>query len=150
MYKTTATKLFANANKDSAHAIQRIKRQRLQLANAKANMKVFINVMRPLLESSDHMGIVSGYEKPTIYVHARGLESFKTGRIVGMLQVLEAMGTAKSTEDWASSINRDFEYTMSNYNVMFCAFVKEDSPTCRKIEVGTEIQTIVKYAIQCD
>ena len=150
MYKTTATKLFANANKDSANATQRIKRQRLQLANAKANMKVFINVMRPLLESLDHMSIVGGYDKPTIYVHARGLESFKTGRIVGMLQVLEALGTAKSTEDWASSINRDFEYTMSNYNVMFCAFVKEDSPTCRKIEVGTETQTIVKYAIQCD
>ena len=150
MYKTTATKLFANANKDSANATQRIKRQRLQLANAKANMAVFINVMRPLLGSLDHMSIVNGYDKPTIYVHARGLESFKTGRIVGMLQVLEALGTAKSTEDWASSINRDFEYTMSNYNVMFCAFVKEDSATCRKIEVGTETQTIVKYAIQCD
>ena len=44
MYKTTATKLFANANKDSANATQRIKRQRLQLANAKAQITTFLRV----------------------------------------------------------------------------------------------------------
>ena len=150
MYKTTASKLFANANRDNNETIARIKRQKVQLVTAKESMLPFINVMRSLLKDSDHMSISNGYEKPSIYMHVRGLDSFKSGRIVGMLQALEAFGTAKGTEDWASSINRDYHYDMGEYSVRFCAYVKEDSPTCRKIEVGTETQTVIKYAIQCD
>jgi len=150
MLKTTATKMFANANSDSNETIARAKKQKALLANTKKDMVPFINVMRTLLVQNDHMSIINGYHRPMIYIHARGLESFKTGRIVELLQVLEAFGSAEGSEDWPSSINRDYKYAMAKFDVRLAAYVKEDSPTCRKVEVGTETQTVIKYAIQCD
>ena len=81
MYKTTATKMFANANRDNNETIARIKRQKVQLATAKEAMLPFINVMRSLLKDSDHMSISNGYEKPSIYMHVRGLDSFKSAQL---------------------------------------------------------------------
>jgi hypothetical protein len=150
MKKTSVAKLFANANADLSHTIIRAKAQKARLANIKDDMKPFINTMREMLNDSDLMHIVSGYEKPVVYLNIRNLESFKTGRIVQILQVLEAFGTADSTTDYAGIVNRDYKYNMGKYDVTLCAYVREDSPTCRKVAVGTEVQTVVKYEIQCD
>jgi hypothetical protein len=150
MYKTTASKLFANANRDSTMTIARAKRMKVQLADARDSMKRFINIVRPLLGDIDIMHIVNGNDKPVVYINMRNLDSFKHGRIVDVLQVLEAFGSADGTTDWASIVNRDFKYNMSKYDVTLCAYVREDSPTCRKIAVGSETQVVVQYQIECD
>ena len=150
MIKTTATKLFAQANIDTTYAIKRAKQQKVRLASIKADLKLFINVLRPVLNDNDHMSIVNGSDKPVLYINMRDLDSFKTGRVIDTLKVLEAFGTADKTEDWASLVNRDYHYSMGKYDVRLCAYVREDSPTCRKVVVGSETQTVVKYEIQCD
>ena len=150
MYKTTATKLFASANSDLTHTIKRAKDQRSNLKSAKADMTLVINVLRPVLKPQDNVGIVSDFDKPTIYIHMSGLDSFKSERITRVLQVLEAFGTSTGTKDWASIVNRDYKYTMGKFNVTLCAYVRADSPTCRKVAIGSETQTVVKYEIQCD
>jgi len=150
MYKTTASKMFANANRDFASAIRRAKEQKAQLAYAKDDLKVFINIVRPLLDARDVTHIISGSDKPVLYINMRNLESFKTGRIVKVLQVMEAFGASRRTEDWADIVNRDFKYDMGKYDVTLCAYVREDSPTCRKVAVGSEVKTVVTYEIQCD
>ena len=150
MLKTTASQVFKNATRDIADTMKRARTNKAQLANAKTDMALFINVVRPLLKESDSITILTGYSKPTMVINARGLESFKTGSILQIIQVLEAFGTATRTTDYAGVINRDFNYEMPKFEVMLCAYVREDSPTCRKIAVGTETQTVVKYEIQCD
>jgi hypothetical protein len=150
MLKTTATKLFASANSDSTHAIKRAKEQKARLMTAKADMTLLINVLRPVLNPNEAVGIANGFEKPVIYIHMSGLDSFKSERITRVLQVLEAFGTSTGTKDWASIVNRDYKYTMGKFDVTLCAYVRDDSPSCRKIAVGSETQTVVKYEIQCD
>jgi hypothetical protein len=142
--------MFANANRDINASIARVKRQKMQLADAKADMKLFINIVRPLLDQFDVTHIVNGHDKPMLYINMRQLESFKTGRITKVLQVLEAFGSAEGTDDWAGAVNRDFKYDMNKYGVVLCAYVREDSPTCRKIAVGSDTHTVIKYEIQCD
>jgi hypothetical protein len=66
------------------------------------------------------------------------------------LQVLEAFGESEGTDDWANAVNRDFKYDMGKYGVVLCAYVRDDSPTCRKIAVGSDTHTVIKYEIQCD
>ena len=150
MLKTTATKLFASANADSTNVIKRAKEQKARLASAKVEMTFMLKVLRTVLSGDDHVSIVNGCEKPILYIHMRGLDSFKSDRIMKALQVLSAFGEIKRTEDFANIVNRDYKYTMGTYDAMLCAYVREDSPTCRKIAVGTETQTVVKYEIQCD
>jgi hypothetical protein len=61
------------------------------------------------------------------------------------------------TTDYPNCLNRDFrfefKYGPSWYEtivVSIAAYVREDSPTCRKVLVGTETQTVEKYKIVCD
>jgi hypothetical protein len=150
MLKTTASQVFKNTARDINNTIQRGRKQKAILAECKPDMALIINVLRPLLEGQDYISIMMGVTKPQIIVYANNLESFKSGRIVKILQVLEAFGTIEKTTDWPSLINRDYKYDMPKYEVNLCAYVKEDSPTCRKIAIGSETQTVVKYAIQCD
>ena len=150
MLKTTATKLFASANADSTNAIKRAKEQKARLMLAKTDMTLMFRVLRSVLNPYDNVSIANGLEKPTLYIHMSNLESFKSERITRVLQVLEAFGTSVGTKDWASIVNRDFKYAMGKYDVTLCAYVREDSPTCRKVAVGSETQTVVKYEIQCD
>jgi hypothetical protein len=150
MLKTTASQVFKNATRDISDTMKRARKNKAQLATAKADMALFINVVRPLLKESDSINILTGYSKPMMVINARGLESFKTGPILQVLQVMEAFGTSTGTTDYAGVINRDFRYEMPKFEVMFRAYVKEDSATCRKVAVGTEVQTVVKYEIQCD
>lgn len=150
MLKTKASQVFKNTARDISDTMKRARNNKVQLANAKADMALFINVVRPLLKESDTINILMGYSKPMMVVNARGLESFKTGSILQIIQVLEAFGTATRTTDYAGVINRDYIYEMPKFEVMLCAYVREDSPTCRKVAVGTDVQTVVKYEIQCD
>jgi hypothetical protein len=150
MLKTKASQVFKNTARDISDTMKRARNNKVQLANAKADMALFINVVRPLLKESDSINILMGYSKPMMVVNARGLESFKTGSILQIIQVLEAFGTATRTTDYAGVINRDYIYEMPKFEVMLCAYVREDSPTCRKVAVGTDVQTVVKYEIQCD
>jgi len=150
MLKTKASLVFKNATRDITDTMKRACSNKVQLANAKADITLLINVVRPLLKESDSMHIVMGYGKPLFLIHARNLESFKTGSIVQIIQILEAFGTVKSTREFASVINRDFTYEMPKFETMLCAYVKDDSPTCRKVAIGSETQTVVKYEIQCD
>jgi hypothetical protein len=150
MLKTKASQVFKNTARDISDTMKRARNNKVQLANAKADMALFINVVRPLLKESDTINILMGYSKPMMVINARGLESFKTGSILQIIQVLEAFGTATRTTDYAGVINRDFNYEMPKFEVMLCAYVRDDSPTCRKVAVGTDVQTVVKYEIQCD
>ena len=150
MIKTTATKLFAEANSDSTNAIKRAKEQKARLASAKSEMTFMFKILRSVLLPRDGVSIANGIERPTLYIHMSGLDSFKSERLTRTLQVLEAFGTSVGTKDWAGIVNRDFKYAMGKYDVTLCAYVREDSPTCRKIAVGSETQTVVKYEIQCD
>ena len=102
------------------------------------------------MDSRDRLSIYTGFEKPQILISMRELDSFKQGRIVDVLKALEVYGECRTTRDWAESINRDYHYDMPEFTVALHAYVKEDSPTCRKVAVGTATETVVKYEIQCD
>ena len=53
-------------------------------------------------------------------------------------------------EDYAASINRDFRFTTTKWTASISAYVKDDSPTCRKVVVGTKMVEQVQYEISCD
>jgi hypothetical protein len=150
MKKPTIASVFKSANADANDTIKRAKVGKTKLANAKAKITAFIRVIRPLMDSRDRLSIYTGFEKPQILISMRELDSFKQGRIVDVLKALEVYGECRTTRDWAESINRYYHYDMPEFTVALHAYVKEDSPTCRKVAVGTATETVVKYEIQCD
>jgi len=89
--------------------------------------------------------------EPTINIYMHNLDSFKDSRLLNVLEYFEDLGNAKTdTRDYAQSVNRSYRFKYDNFMVRVDATVRSDSPTCRRVVVGTEIAKIEKYEIQCD
>ena len=89
-------------------------------------------------------------EKPVAYVRMSRLESFKDARLSDFLDKLIAMDGEMSTTDYASIMNRAFTCNFSDFQVYIDAYVKDDSPTCRKVVIGTRVEEVLDYEIVCD
>ena len=92
----------------------------------------------------------------TVMVDLRQLDGFKDTRLVQVLDKLTAMTDEVSTYDYPAQVNRDYtfhigeRYTDSHIGVRVSAYVKEDSPTCKKVVIGTEMIEQLTYEIVCD
>ena len=89
----------------------------------------------------------------TISMYMENVESFKCDEVGARLWALENWEGLKRqhTHDYASSINRTFTYEYEGgLKVSFNVYVRSDSPTCRRVVVSEEIQTVPTYKIVCD
>ena len=119
----------------------------------KVNRKMLGKVMRAiekLIAPDDRMYLMTDSYLPHVYINMRNLESFKDDRLVKVLGYLSETMDDMKTVDWAQSVNRDFKFNSGTHSVAISAYVREDSPTCRKVLVGTEQQTVEKFEIVCD
>jgi hypothetical protein len=79
------------------------------------------------------------------------LSSFKDSSLEDLLtKLLDNNFIPKETSDYPNILNKDFSFEKDNILIKIAAYVASDSPTCRKVKVGEEIQVVDKYEIQCD
>ena len=92
--------------------------------------------------------------KPCIVVHMHHLDSLKQRELVWALEYLtvetDKVGGKMKTQDYAEAVNRDFIFSTDKWEARIVAYVKSDSPTCRKVVIGTEMVQQHKYQIVCD
>jgi hypothetical protein len=93
----------------------------------------------------------------TIALTLRGIEGFKCPALSAVLEYCneKCEPNRTSTSDWAESLNREFRFKLApqfgeNCTITVNAYVKSDSPTCRKVVVGTVMEEVKRYEIQCD
>ena len=92
----------------------------------------------------------TGYYKPTIEVTLNKLESFKDDQLVKLLSFLTDRANNMSSKDYANWMNRDFSFELEDVYVNISAYVRSDSPTCRKVQVGVTVQEVAEYELVCD
>jgi hypothetical protein len=148
--QSKATKAFASGLADAKRSVESAT---AQLNVIKTNRKPIGKVLRALEKvtlANDRMYLMVSNNQPYIYISMYNLESFKDDRLANVLGYLsETMDNMKS-EDWPQSLNRDYRFTSSTHSVTVSAYVRDDSPTCRKVVVGSELRTVEKYEIVCD
>jgi len=133
-----------------------VKRDKSLLKSAKIQKRL-TQLVAPLLYilgglSNIRIEVYCG--KPVVYVSMFSIDSFKQDELVNALgyltEITEKDNGKITTEDWAVAVNRDFRFETEEWRVCVHAYVKDDSPTCRKIAVGTEVIERTKYEIVCD
>ena len=114
-------------------------------------------LMQPLLYAVGETGNVYvsvNYGKPEINVTMYRLDSLKQRELVWALEYLtietDKLGDKTRTQDWAAAVNRDFIFSTDKWDARISAYVKDDSETCRKVVIGTEMVEQHKYQIVCD
>lgn len=80
------------------------------------------------------------------------VEGLKTNAIVALIALLDNTVQATASEDYATEwcAERTFIFEDANLQISLQCNIKSDSPTCKKVVVGTELKEVVKYAIACD
>jgi hypothetical protein len=159
MAQFTAVSVFNNAIADQAESLVNTKKR---IAILRSNKSRIEKILRPvalimsgagLNNNSVFVNADSHDETFTIGLYIYGLESFKAPALVTLIEYFDSMSDEGQTRtrDWPESINRDYHFRLHKGNkVTLGAYVKDDSPTCRKVVIGSEVKEVFKYEIQCD
>ena len=149
--QSRASLAFADAIKSANNDINRMRNNKAALM---ANRKLLNKVGRMIgksLGDCDHMFMSNDYTgHPYIHIALYDLDSFKCLKLETLMATLLSLGDAKATKDWPSALNRDYEFDLGWFDVKVSAYVRDDSPTCRKVVVGTETRQVETYKIVCD
>ena len=92
----------------------------------------------------------TSYYKPTIVVNLNALESFKDTQLLGLLEFFSGKTEKVTTRDWPQYLNRDFSFELDDVVVDISAYVRSDSPTCRKVQTGIKIEEVPQFELVCD
>lgn len=104
-----------------------------------------------MLDKGDDMYLYMIGNKANFTVTFQDVEGFKCLKVESALWWLEMVGTVDRTRDYPDYLNREYVYVMPNGDrITLNVYVKSDSPTCRKVQIGTETVTTPKYEIRCD
>jgi hypothetical protein len=136
--------------------IRFMKERRAVLKSGKVR-NVLSKLLQPLIyavgdKGNVYVGVM--YGKPDINVSMYGLDSLKQRELVWALEYLtietDKLNGRTKTQDYAAAINRDFIFSTDKWDARIMAYVKDDSATCRKVVIGTEVVEQHKYQIVCD
>ena len=142
-----------------------LSKMRYDKVRAAKQIKDFLahkKVYRQILSCFQHDlgdGDVSISSSGRVHCYLPNLDGFTDRKLTMILDSLLYVDGLEpmSTAEYPSMLNRDFrfefKYGPSWYDtitVSICAYVRSDSPTCRKVLVGTETQTVETYKIVCE
>ena len=126
---------------------------RAQSLEAK-RMKIRVNyseVFKNLDLDVHTLYVRTSFYKPCIEVSLNGLDGFRDPLLVEMLDFFTARTDDVKTTDWTHHyVNRDYSFELDDVVVNISAYVRSDSPTCRKVQTGINIQEVPQYKIVCD
>ena len=118
-----------------------------------ARMKIRVNysgVFKDLDLNVHNLFVRTSYHKPTIAVNLNALESFKDTQLMGLLEFFSSKTEKTTTRDWPQYLNRDYTFELDDVLVSISAFVRTDSPTCRKVQTGVKIEEVPQFELVCD
>jgi hypothetical protein len=84
-------------------------------------------------------------------VYMRELDSFKDERLLSILNTaIETISDSVREKDYAQYDHKEYYINTDDVNLCITAYVKEDSPTCKKIMTGMEVKEVPTYKFVCE
>lgn len=149
-----ANDLFKAATDEARTNIDYAKQRAANLRKRRAELMPILKMLAPLLSSeTDYVYISAGTYTTSVNVTMRKLDGFKDDRLSQVLYVVMFLKGVEMSEttDYPESLNRDYHFKVGeDITITIGAYVKNDSPTCRKVKVGEEMKLVAQYKIECD
>jgi hypothetical protein len=144
------TKALNDADNDLSRSIDNQRLERNMLRAKRKPIRALATKVAKHLAERDYLWVGMVCETPNINVYMRDLTGFKDERLTGLLSMLADIGITERTSDCAEILNRAYRFRVDDMNVRIDAYVMDESPTCRKVQIGEEIRVVPKYQIECD
>ena len=87
---------------------------------------------------------------PTVHLTLRELDGFKDQQLTQLLEYFMQYTDKIEEREWAQYLNKDYTISCDDVRISISAYVRDGSPTCRKVAVGTKLEEITTYKIVCD
>lgn len=88
--------------------------------------------------------------KVVITFGVHNLSGFKAPELLSALQIAAAFTDEIEEQEYASVRNKDIVYRMPDATVRFACYVKSDSETCKRVEVGRKVEERILYKMVCN
>jgi len=92
----------------------------------------------------------TSYHCPVIHLTLHDLEGFKDPKLVDMLGFFLQFTDKVEEKEWARFLNKDYTIQLDDVRISISAYVRDGSPTCRKVATGTRIEEVTTYRIECN
>jgi len=128
-------------------------------------LKQFINKFS-YLDDNDYARVsLNMYsESASVYINIRRLDGFKDDLLTRAIVIVNDYATDNGykvfveNDEYASALNRDYRFHLSKserlsgstLEVSISAYVRDDSPTCKKVKIGEKVEVVPQYQIVCD
>lgn len=149
-----ANDLFKAATDNARSDIEYAKQRAANLRKQRASLMPILKLLAPLLDSdSDYVYMNASTYQTSVHVTLKRLDGFKDQRLSRVLFAIMCLDAVeeKDTTDWAEALNRDYRFKVgADIEITVAAYVKSDSPTCRKVKIGEEMKLVAQYKIECD
>lgn len=151
---TAAVTVFDDALASLSYDAARVKARLKTLKASKAKTIKTVGVIQRIVNDAANIYLSSYGDQIEVRINMYRLDSFKQAELTNLLQYLmvyaEANGGTVRNTEWPASLNRDYHFDTDNIRFTVAAYVKDNSETCRKVVIGTEMVEQHKYQIVCD
>jgi len=149
-----AATLYGHSIKSKQIEIKREKDKLAALRASELSMTLLLAVLIEKLNSIELGGWISSLGtdvEPRIYacLHVNA-DGFKNPDVVRTLDFLTGEFPEVTSKDGDYSLSRCYKFRKEKLTLDFTVYVNDDSPTCRRIEIGEETIKVKKYKIECD
>ena len=135
-------------SRDNAHRMhQRAKELEAQRMIIRAK---FSAMLKDLNTDKHHVGVSMSGPIPMISITLNKLDSFKDTDLTDLLDYLIVRDAEIKEEAWPQFHNKDYHIDMDDARVVIHAYVRSDSPTCRRVQVGTQLKEEPIWELHCN
>ena len=99
--------------------------------------------------TTNEVDLYGGFGTMRLYITLFDLEGFKDVRLTDVLSALYEMTDTVDEQEMAQFHEKVYTADVDDVRVRIVAYVKEDSETCKRVEIGRELVEQVKYKMIC-
>lgn len=138
--------------RDSRYNAQRLQQRAKELEASRMMIRaMFGNMLKDLNMDKHYLGVsMLPGQTPEITITLNKLDSFKDSDLTNILAFLVDKNAEIREDDWPQFLNKDYHAQLPNARVTVHAYVRSDSPTCRRVQVGTELKETPVWELHCE
>ena len=110
----------------------------------------FSDMLKGFNTDKHYVGVGLSGQTPTISITLNKLESFKDTDLTNLLEFLVGKEATIKEEAWPQFHNKDYHAELDGASVVIHAYVRSDSPTCRRVQIGTQLREEPVYELHCN
>lgn len=135
---------------DSKASAKRMQLHAKQLADQRMLIRAqFSDMLKGFNLDKHYLSVTLSGGTPNISITLNKLDSFQDEDLTALLAYLVNVDAEIKEEAWPQFHNKDYHTELHGARIAIHAYVRSDSPTCRRVQVGTQLKEEPVWELHC-